>query len=79
MLETKMMYAMITGASKGIGKSMAVALARRKINLLLIARSADELNTLQTNIKNQYGVEVYSLAIDLSHIEAPKAVLNWII
>jgi len=78
MLETKMMYAMITGASKGIGKSMAIALASRKINLLLIARSAGELNTLQTNIKNQYGVEVHSLTIDLSHVEAPKTVLNWI-
>jgi len=78
MLETKMKYALITGASKGIGKSMAVALAKRKINLLLISRSADELSALQTAIKNQYGVEVHSLAIDLSQLESPKAVLNWI-
>ncbi|MBB4108607.1 SDR family NAD(P)-dependent oxidoreductase [Pedobacter zeae] len=73
-----MKYALITGASKGIGKSMAIALAKRKINLLLISRSVDELNALQTALENQYDVEVHSLAIDLSQIEAPKAVLNWV-
>lgn len=78
MLETKMKYALITGASKGIGRSMAIALARRKINLLLIARSANELISLQTEIKNQYNVEVDILSIDLSQVQAPKAVYNWI-
>lgn len=78
MLETKMKYALITGASKGIGKSMAIALARRKINLLLIARSGGELSALQTEIKNQYSVEVDILSIDLSQAQAPKAVYNWI-
>jgi uncharacterized protein len=78
MLETKMKYALITGASKGIGRSMAIALARRKINLLLIARSVNELISLQTEIKNQYNVEVDILSIDLSQAQAPKAVFHWI-
>ncbi len=78
MLETKMKYALITGASKGIGRSMAIALARRKINLLLIARSANELISLQTEIKNQYNVEVDILSIDLNQAQAPKLVYNWI-
>jgi short-subunit dehydrogenase len=78
MSETKNKYAMVTGASKGIGRSMAIALAKRKINLLLIARSANELISLQTEIKNQYGVEVHVLSIDLSQTEAPAAVLNWV-
>jgi len=78
MSETKMKYALITGASKGIGKSMAIALAKRKINLLLIARSGDELKALQTEIKNQYGIEVDVLSIDLSQPQAPQEVLNWL-
>jgi len=77
MSEVKIKYAMITGASKGIGKSIAIALAKRKTNLLLIARSADELSTLQSEIKNQYGVEVDILPIDLSNNDAPKMVLDW--
>jgi short-subunit dehydrogenase len=79
MSETKIKYAMVTGASKGIGRSMAIALAKRKINLLLIARSANELISLQTEIKSQYGVEVDILSIDLSQPQAPTAVLNWVI
>ncbi|WP_230139906.1 MULTISPECIES: SDR family oxidoreductase [unclassified Pedobacter] len=73
-----MKYALITGASKGIGRSMAIALARRKINLLLIARSVNELISLQTEIKNQYNVEVDILSIDLSQAQAPKTVFDWI-
>jgi short-subunit dehydrogenase len=79
MSETKIKYAMVTGASKGIGRSMAIALAKRKINLLLIARSVDELSALQADIKKQYGVEVHVLSIDLSQPQAPKDVLNWVL
>ncbi|WP_293785787.1 SDR family oxidoreductase [uncultured Pedobacter sp.] len=78
MLDTKDTYAMITGASKGIGKSMAIALAKRNINLLLISRSADELGLLQKAIQNEYGVEVHIMSIDLSLAESPQAVYNWI-
>lgn len=78
MSETKIKYVLVTGASKGIGKSMAIALAKRKINLLLIARSSNELSTLQTDIKNQYGVEVHILSTDLSLQQAPTQVFDWI-
>ncbi|GAA4212889.1 SDR family oxidoreductase [Pedobacter jeongneungensis] len=74
----KLKYAMVTGASKGIGRSMAVALAKRKINLLLVARSADELHGLQNDIKKKYGVEVDILSIDLSLPQSPKEVTDWV-
>ncbi|MGM9478362.1 SDR family NAD(P)-dependent oxidoreductase [Pedobacter sp. GSP4] len=78
MLETPSTYALITGASKGIGRAMAFALAKRKINLLLVARSTAELQELQTELKSSYGVKVDILSIDLSTAEAPHEVFNWV-
>ncbi len=66
-----MAYALITGASKGIGKSLARELAKRKYNLLLTARSADLLNQLAADIKREYGVEVKTVALDLADRNAP--------
>jgi short-subunit dehydrogenase len=73
-----MSYALITGASKGIGKSIATALAQRKINVLLVSRSAGLLKELADSLKKQYGVETDYLAIDLSMPDASKSVYNWV-
>ena len=48
---------LITGASKGIGRALAKMLAAKGANLGLIARSGDELLTLQTELST-LGVEV---------------------
>ena len=72
-----MNYALITGASKGIGKSLAFELAKRKVNLLLVARSGDLLKELSISIKKQYPVEVDSLAIDLSYQDSSKLIHQW--
>ena len=46
-----MKTALITGASSGIGKAMAQLMAEKNINLVLIARSGDKLNTLKSKPK----------------------------
>ena len=72
-----MAYALITGASKGIGKAIAIELAKRKINVLLVSRSADELELVSKEINQKHGVKTAYLAIDLSLDDAPEKVLNW--
>jgi len=72
-----MSYALITGASKGIGRAMAFELARRKLNLLLVARSASELQTLSDELRKQHGVQTDILAIDLSQPDAAAQVKKW--
>jgi len=72
-----MSYALITGASKGIGKSMAHELGRRKMNLLLVARSVDELQSLSEELRKQYGIQTDILALDLSQPEASARVKKW--
>jgi uncharacterized protein len=69
------MYAVITGASKGIGKSIAIELAKRQYNLVLVARSADLLETVKKEIKNVYKIDIEILALDLSTNEAASKLL----
>jgi len=72
-----MPYALITGASKGIGKEIAVSLAKRKYNLLLIARSENLLSELAGELQKKYGVTVWYYAIDLSSPNAAKDIITW--
>lgn len=73
-----MKYALITGSSKGIGKAMAESLAKRKYNVLLIARSEKLLQSLAVEIKQKYNVDAKWLALDLSKAEAATEVKNWV-
>jgi short-subunit dehydrogenase len=73
-----MSYALITGASKGIGKAIAGELAIRKVNLLLIARSGDALRELAEELAGNYSVQVHWLAADLADAQAPEQIIRWI-
>ena len=72
-----MKYALITGASKGIGKAIVEELAARKINLLLVARSEDLLQTLTMDIQTRFGIKADWLAIDLAEDHAAGKVFQW--
>lgn len=61
-----MSYALITGASKGIGKEIALELAGRKYDLILVARSEDLLSKLSSEISSAHGVKCLFVAADLS-------------
>lgn len=72
-----MSYALITGASRGIGLAIATELARRNYNLLLVARSGDQLQQLARQLAADYKVKVDTLAVDLSDPAAPQQVVDW--
>jgi len=70
-------YALITGASKGIGKSIALLLAKQGYNLLLVARSENELAELSANIRSTYYVDAFYFAVDLSAPGAAEQIATW--
>ncbi|AGZ37391.1 MAG: SDR family NAD(P)-dependent oxidoreductase [Pseudomonas sp.] len=59
-------YAMITGASSGLGLALAEALARRGRNLILVARQRETLEPVAIELTQRFGVEVLFRACDLS-------------
>lgn len=72
-----MAYALITGASKGIGLAIAHELARRKFDLLLVARSADVLQRVSKQLAADRGVQTDFLAVDLAEAGAAQQVYDW--
>jgi 17beta-estradiol 17-dehydrogenase / very-long-chain 3-oxoacyl-CoA reductase len=74
-------YAVITGASDGIGKEFALQLAKKGYNLLLISRTQSKLESLAAEIKKTYnGVDVSTFAMDFSqNNEADYALLAQLI
>jgi len=74
-----MPFALITGGSKGIGKSIATELAARRYNLLLVARDASLLSAHASYVSEKYGIEAHYLALDLSQTGATQVLMDWII
>jgi len=62
----KTFYTLITGASQGFGKALALEFANRNMNLLLIALPNSGLSQLSEFIKNNYHIDVQILEMDLS-------------
>jgi len=72
-----MPFALITGASKGIGKSIAEQLAARGFDLLLIARSADLLEQVAKEISLSTNKNCRWLALDLAEDQAAESVFDY--
>lgn len=69
-------YALVTGASSGIGRSYALALAARGLDLVPVARREDRLRELAAHVRDTYGTSVEILAEDLADPQAPARILD---
>ena len=64
--------ALVTGASYGIGEVFARRLAAVGTHLILTARSAERLNALADELRQQYDVDITVIAADLAEPTAPQ-------
>ena len=70
-------YALVTGASSGIGREISKILAEKGCNLVVVARRKEKLEKLKKEIKKNYNeIEIRVIAMDLSLREAPEILYN---
>jgi len=73
-----MAWALVTGASSGIGAEIAKSLAKRNYNLLLVARREDRLVELAEQLKSEYGINVHVQALDITLETARASLKNFV-
>lgn len=69
MTDLKNKNALITGAGKGIGKAIAIALAKEGVNVILVARTQADVDKLAIET-NKLGVKSLALSADVSDINS---------
>jgi 3-oxoacyl-[acyl-carrier protein] reductase len=67
---------LVCGASKGLGRGCAEALAEAGVNLVINARTAETLEQTAAEIRAKYGVTVETVACDVTTSEGQKQVIN---
>jgi short-subunit dehydrogenase len=66
-------YALIAGGSDGLGYAYAEAIARRRLNLILIARQEERLLKAAKRLKETYPINVVSVVADMADFADVKA------
>jgi hypothetical protein len=69
-------WALVTGASAGLGRAIAQALAARGVNLLVTARRADRLMELREELSGKHGVRVEPLVFDIRNPKGGESALK---
>lgn len=75
-VENTKQWAIITGATEGIGLEMANLLALEGYNLVLISRNLDKLKEVQQDIQKKYEIQVIIIAKDLSKPDSPQEIFS---
>ncbi|MEO8094536.1 MAG: SDR family NAD(P)-dependent oxidoreductase [Pseudolysinimonas sp.] len=65
-------YALVAGGSYGLGAAFAEAIARRGVNLVLLARDEARLQATAARLDNAYDVDVRAVVADMTDFESVK-------
>lgn len=68
--------ALITGATSGIGRSCAVALAKLRMNIIIIGRRENLLDNLKSELEDTYSIKVFPVVLDVRNFTDVKDKLS---
>ncbi|MFV5684469.1 3-ketoacyl-ACP reductase [Flavobacterium sp. GB2R13] len=72
MTDLKNKNALITGAGKGIGKAIALALAKEGVNVILVARTQEEIDSVAAKVRS-LRVKALAITADVTDINSVNA------
>jgi uncharacterized protein len=70
-------YALVTGASQGLGKEISVELAKNKFNLLLVSLKDEGLKAFAAELKEKYKIDAQYLETDLCDNNSVYQIASW--
>lgn len=70
--------ALITGAANGIGKELAIIMASKGIDMVLVSRNQGKLDTLSIDLIRDYNVRIETLSVDFGEENAPEEVYGFV-
>src|SRR4051794_8022667 len=76
MTKAKKNAALVTGASSGLGKELALLFAKDGYDLVLVARGEEKLRSLASDLGAAHGVVAHVVAADLSDPSAPGRIFD---
>jgi len=75
MTDLKNKNALITGAGKGIGKAIALALAKEGVNVILVARTQEEIDSVAAKVRS-LRVKALAITADVADIKSVNAAVE---
>lgn len=70
-------YAIVTGASSGIGLDFSIILAKKGYNLVLVARRVERLESLKQELLKSTSIDIHVVPLDLVDSDAPNKLLQY--
>lgn len=77
-MKNELTFALITGASRGLGKYYAIELAKRGDNVLLVAKKNEGLPQLSEFITKTYNVASFYFETDLTNVHSLEKMITWV-
>merc|ERR1712066_999752 len=76
LVQTYGKWAVVTGGTGGIGRAYVLAMAAKGMDIILVGRSMDKLQALETEVKQKYGCKVLIIQADFTDVSVLPVIVQ---